>query len=108
MSETKHTPGRWHVTQRPDLGQILICCDGSERMSMEMGGTTVAPISVIYGETAENEANARLIAAAPELLRACQLAIGQLEGSKPRSGFHAASLKADIEIVKSAIAKAKG
>jgi hypothetical protein len=51
---------------------------------------------------------ANLIAAAPELLQACKFALQQLEGSKPKSGVHASSLLADIEIVKSAIAKAEG
>lgn len=38
-----------------------------------------------------------------KMLRAFKIALGQLEGCKPLSGVHASSLRADIEIVRSAI-----
>jgi hypothetical protein len=41
------------------------------------------------------------------LLKACKLALGQLEGAKPLSGVHASSLRADISIVREAIALAQ-
>jgi len=56
----------------------------------------------------EAEANARLIASAPDLLHALRLALGQLEGCKPLSGVHASSLRADLQIVRAAIARAEG
>ena len=38
------------------------------------------------------------------LLNACKIALGQLEDSKPLSGVHVSSLRADIDIIKAAIA----
>lgn len=55
---TKHTPGVWEVTGRAGKG-VMVATEG-------------AWIAVVYGPnvTTESEANARLIAAAPELLEA--------------------------------------
>lgn len=52
----------------------------------------------------ERRKNIKLTAQRDELLAACKLALGQLQDSKPLSGVHASSLRADIEIVKAAIA----
>jgi len=62
-------------------------------------------IGAVY-KTEESEANASLIAAAPDLLEACIEARGQMTNiryNKPRIGMEAACASAD-----KAIAKAKG
>jgi len=76
MSETKHTPGPWSLEHwdygegRPDETMPTICTDD----------TAVAQVLAIFrpddadhGES-ERDANARLIAAAPDLLAACEAA----------------------------------
>ena len=67
MSDAKHTPGPWvHAT---DIGQI-----GSIETS---DGVVIAQAQPLVGDTdrAIRDANARLIAAAPELLTALEEAI---------------------------------
>lgn len=64
---TQHTPGPWeaidHETSvRKEPGKTFVFAPGQE--------TLVADCHCLYGQSvAESEANARLIAAAPELLR---------------------------------------
>lgn len=89
--QSGHTPGPWRVNEDTCV----------------IAGHADAPFAVAQVYMG-SDANARLIAAAPDLLRALELALGQLEGSKPLSGVHASSLRADIEIARAAIAKAKG
>ena len=63
--ETKHTPGPWYAVdgnKHRDFNQIAIRASGLRRKT---GGD----VSVCHVERF-NEANARLIAAAPELLQA--------------------------------------
>ena len=53
----KHTPGPWEQKHQGMLCQIAINSDSDT-------------LATVYGESGENLANARLIAAAPELLEA--------------------------------------
>ena len=67
----KHTPGPWHMGAGNGEGSIFA---DNGRTRLEIGGTTLYPIAQIgrgWNE-AEDEANARLIAAAPEMLAALQ------------------------------------
>jgi len=57
-----HTPGPWHVEDAPDSGLIFIRSHPAE----------VSLANIRKGQDHPNEANARLIAAAPELLEALQ------------------------------------
>lgn len=53
MKEKKHTPGPWHIQHRTIVGP---------------GGENWGPIATVAGNARlDNEANARLIAAAPEM-----------------------------------------
>ncbi|AKJ28808.1 hypothetical protein [Caldimonas brevitalea] len=63
MSNTEHTPGPWLFTDpvKPSGGRYI-------RQAPETGGAHEIAF-VGYWETPRGEANARLIAAAPELLR---------------------------------------
>jgi len=68
-----HTQGAWHIGVGNGTGSIFA---DSGRTRLESGGTTLYPICQVNGgwNDAEDAANARLIAAAPELLEACKLA----------------------------------
>jgi hypothetical protein len=60
-----HTPGPWRIDRR-----------GSHNPLIETDGLTVAEVlDDCHPDAEQQEANARLIAAAPELLAACQAAI---------------------------------
>ena len=84
---SKHTPGPWNYKSPLEVV-------GSD-------GTTIKLIGLTHAQYETDEANARLIAAAPELLEALQL----LSASLPLNH------KVDSKVVakcRSAIAKAKG
>ena len=68
---TKSTRGPWHVGLGNGEGSIFA---DEGRMRMETGGTTLYPIATACRgwNEAEDESNARLIAAAPELLQALE------------------------------------
>jgi hypothetical protein len=71
MKTDTHTQGPWHVGAGNGEGSIF-ADDGRTRL--EIGGTTLYSIAQITRgwSEAEDEANARLIAAAPEMLAALQ------------------------------------
>jgi hypothetical protein len=72
-TNTKHTPGQWHIGSGNGEGSIFA---DNGRTRLEIGGTTLYPICQVNREweDEEDEANARLIAAAPELLDAAKWA----------------------------------
>ena len=95
--ETKHTPGPWTCHELGDE-------DGSwERWSIVHNGPLCYGGDACQGP-AVSEANARLIAAAPELLEACEAIALDLENN----GELYETDEARIEILRAAIAKAKG
>src|SRR6185295_13204498 len=78
MSEQKHTPGKWRILQQREPS------DGTNHLAIAAGdapAVAVCRISDVRFANAEDEANARLIAAAPDLLAACKAAIEHLEQS---------------------------
>ncbi len=96
----KHTPGPWIYSEADD--QIHAASTGLG--TYKKGGTiAVAIVSTWGGEPPLQEAaaNARLIAAAPELLAALELALEYFEGRE--DGIYKAE-----GIIKTTIAKAKG
>ena len=94
MSE--YTPGPWIY----DAGAFYAKCQLNER-----GMTRESPIAeMLNGREDDYEANARLIAAAPELLEACELALKVLE----QSGMITRQLLDADRKLRAAIAKAKG
>ncbi len=102
-SKTKHTPGPW-ITEEGwrELGRITV--SAATTKTAKERGLIASTDGTPFRE--QEQANARLIAAAPELLAALKIALGQMEESKPLNAVHMSSLKADIEIVRAAIAKA--
>lgn len=65
MADVKHTPGPWEIFRPDDSGFLGI--DGN-------GGKDSVVIYDDYGGI-KSEADARLIAAAPDLLAACEAAL---------------------------------
>lgn len=71
-TQTQHTPGPWHMGAGNGSGSIFA---DEGRTRLEEGGTTLYPIATInHALGDEDEANARLIAAAPDLLAALEVA----------------------------------
>lgn len=90
---TKHTPGPWRIaTSNP---QWII-------------GPDEKPVAytITFREKTEDHANARLIAAAPKLLNACEEMISQLEGYERRTGI--IQFASAWNNARAAIAKAQG
>ncbi len=93
---SKHTPGPWKATVGKGMCATVITCE--QGLICELGGGDCV------------EPNARLIAAAPDLLEACE---GLLEVKMDCSTFHQIGCKTCSyclahEKAKAAIAKATG
>lgn len=70
--ETKHTPGPWYYSKVEELGSTHFYIAQQEGAPYTPNYSDVS-FSTCSGEYVDiQEANARLIAAAPELLEACQ------------------------------------
>ncbi len=96
MSE--HTPGPWRVFKGGVSGRII----GIGELNGE--GVCDCGFGVWRGGSEEAEANARLIAAAPELLEALQKARNALDLVDDDSEFH--DVQSAREMADAAIAKA--
>ena len=78
-STNGHTAGPWHVEMEEPVDYPVLdkhCLIGTGRGTPEEPFRHVADAG--YAGNAEARANARLIAAAPELLAACKLALARL------------------------------
>lgn len=76
MSELKHTPGPWRVDETKDLGAYGVWTDypthpGYDGAGYESQICDVIPLGKEISRD-QRDANARLIAAAPDLLAACK------------------------------------
>ena len=81
MSEAKHTPGPWQLEADPCHVDSLTTVTGGQRMNAHPNAWPAHPLTVQVGGMAsvkEAQANARLIAAAPELLAALERASAML------------------------------
>ena len=110
MAKTSHIPGPWEYDKRMGVGTTV---DGS-RISTWINTPSWGDggINVIFRnglEFTKAEANARLIAAAPELLLACEGVLGVLNHGTPtkEDGTPNTHWK-HIDIIRAAIAKATG
>ena len=98
----KHTPGPW-VVKRPKNPR-----DAIGLVSRQVG-CMVRDICIVEDfRNKENEANARLIAAAPELLDALERIANYSSGGVIEDGTPRADRHDMIHIARAAIAKAKG
>lgn len=93
--KTQHTPGPWHVGIKQ-----------AEKIVYDSTGWAVANATVYHGENDAEQvkANARLIAAAPELLDALQTAAMALIGYTHRNEI----IENALDSARAAIAKATG
>lgn len=96
---SKHTPGPWSCI---DEGRLDDCVHSDAGEHVEGDIICLSPILEGYEVSAENwEANARLIAAAPELLEAAMAFIAPFDGIEVVQD-------SDIAKARAAIAKATG
>ena len=98
MSKATHTPGPWVRAEKGHgnyfhVGQVV----DSDHMT----------IAVAHGKNAETEANARLIAAAPELLEALE-GIRWKSDDKDSMEFAARITYVQMDAIRATIAKARG
>jgi len=94
MSESKHTPGPWFTT-RPHLTTYV---EARLRPGVLQEVASCGPTEI----PEQSEANARLIAAAPELLQACTEVITAIDGR-----VHSSAALAAIDRCKEALTKAE-
>ena len=100
---TQHTPGPWRVDVAQDTNGTIHSVDVREAAY----GLFVASVEAHTEEHADVMANARLIAAAPDLLAALRLVERQHEGRVV--GLGQKHCECDVcEVVRAAIAKAEG
>ena len=113
----KHTPGPWYadLRERYTLGGDMV--EITLHDENEMVIDQIASIMLETGEDSpddqrayrEQEANARLIAAAPDLLAACKEMLNEIRAYQGESEFEEGSItKSHCDLLKSAIAKAEG
>jgi len=100
-----HTPGPWEWHPGDGMWKDPVTLVG-----METGETVLHLGAMIYTGSLEvrmevNHEDAALIAAAPDLLEACQKALGWLLVGAPHANDNGGLL---VEQLKTAIAKAKG
>ncbi len=116
MAEQKHTPGPWALAPYSDCDEVINVVAGYKDLG---GGQSQAhwiaecEAGVDFGDDAEaiiatNEANARLIAAAPDLLTACKDALGTLMHEPQITDRALWPLPQTLNMLQSAIAKAEG
>ncbi len=103
--KTKHTPREWMAEQEPFYNY-----KGKDvRISIRTNGSTLRP-SIAFGMSAEEaKANAKLIAAAPELLEALNILYVQLTNklrTEPTLFDNHENLKRGYKAAKNAIKKA--
>lgn len=100
IMDTKHTPGPWMRDKKASMR----ICDTNDRQVAACGGRQ----SNMENVDDENEANATLIASAPELLEALQSIISQADAQFKAGDRHATFNKQTIDSFRAAIAKATG
>lgn len=108
---SKHTPGPWRANAKPMGNPYGVITEHGENENWSIcndGGRFIAAIKM----QPEEEANARLIAAAPEMLEALESALNVEGAARAGSQFIPAYEGLDtgyhFEKVRAAIRKAKG
>ncbi len=96
MTQTTHTPGPW-ILEKGKAHDLIVDKDG----------TPIAEINTFIGPFGrdENNANAHLIAAAPELLRAIELIINSDMAQREEDE---GNISTELSIARAAYAKATG
>ena len=92
----KHTPGPWKVKIN---GIDIIAVGDTEETS------PLARVNLAWSDIDTAKANARLIAAAPELLKACRVAIETFDDDAPGAGD---TEKGALRRLRAAVSRAEG
>ena len=109
-TQTQHTPGPWHVEEHSD-GTTRIDIMGEH--FPEAKRKVEYHITTLYVQESPDphtgleavRADARLIAAAPELLAACSAALARLQ---PFTMMRSPDMIPEVEMLRAALAKALG
>lgn len=105
MTDAKHTPGEWFCSGRSSSGLIFIGTFSETKSNQLSRGPHVARVfGAPGGKPDEGVANARLIAAAPDLLDALE---GLMRSTGALHGSSVADTPAE-KTARAALAKAKG
>lgn len=105
----KHTPGKWKVNEHI-FGEYFADIEGRDS-DCPTNDKQIRTIAVIlkYASKEECKANARLIAAAPELLEACKKALNNLRKQRVfATPTKAVEFMAQEKELEQSIAKAEG
>lgn len=105
-TKTTHTPGPWIHRTRARDGHADIIEDSKRRGFVQVGVPVAESPILDYPHENTQTANARLIAAAPELLEALETCEGNI--SSLLASNHPAVFGEWLKVVRAAIAKAKG
>jgi len=105
-----HTPGPWTEKQRDPTSGQMVLPNGIRYNSGSVGVVDCDGrwIAIVRSQSREGMHNARLIAAAPELLEALEDAEFLLRKLGQKAGPMRDSCKRSAEDARAAIAKAKG
>ena len=97
-----HTPGPWKVVRHPRIAHV------DSETSVGSGANGMASVAWLTGGRVGQEANARLIAAAPDLLAALEALVLAAPDSDAWSVAATRELRAARDLAEEAIAKARG
>jgi len=100
-----HTPGPWHVVGSDNATPHIMHEGGKDRYDIDDHTSIVCVMPAEILHSYNSWANARLIAAAPDLLEICQAFIAQLGGPE---GYFPTAGKPLTDQMRAAIAKATG
>lgn len=109
MSAAKSTPGPWKFSRWDEFGDARFYVsqqDGAPYTPHYSDVATLIAETVSSERVAIQEANARLIAAAPCLLEALQSTETYLSDLLNATGIHGGRTDAQLKVVRAAIAKA--
>lgn len=98
--KSKHTPGPWLMVEAEIIGRDYLAIMQSKLKEKEGPYPLICEITNMIHKTEEDVSNARLIAAAPDMLEALEEVIKSLETGKWN--------KSTYPMAKEAIKKAKG
>jgi hypothetical protein len=101
MSDTKFTPGPWRVELGdgyPHAGSWCVVCDTHP--------SKYTPLVAVQDFDDRSEADARLIAAAPDIYDALILALPYVETAESDDAYKPSSARRVTETIRAALAKA--
>lgn len=97
-----HTPGPWEFGSDNGFWIENTCIQAET----EVGSVVICDF--VHTSAVEEKSNKLLIKAAPDLLEACEAAIRAFVLSNPRSQKEASTQSAALDMLRKAVAKAKG